>query len=324
MIKPYLSIIVVGRNDNYCDGFMYRVQRFYDNLTYLLEKYKIPTEIIFVEWNPPKENKRVFQVIKLSKRRKYVSFRFLEVNQKVHLKEGGTEKLPLLEAKAKNVAIRRAKGKFIVCTNPDVIFNEELVNRIARMDLKTDSFYRTARYELDKIIPTEIETSKLSEYCKKNYYSIFGMKYVWLKPRLSKNFLLNFPKILIRAIWHFILRNFRPNKYEYMNVHGGAPGDFTLMSKEDWMKIRGYPEINVQGSIDGYNVSAAYASGIKMVILEKKQRIYHQFHEYHGRKLFDFNKYRMEISNWIKNKKNPLYNKNYWGLKGIKLREKVF
>lgn len=321
--KPYVSFVVIGRNDNYCEGFLYRVQRFLDNLIWLCEKYRLNSEILFVEWNPPKNKKRMYEVLKI-KKRSYLKIRFIEVPPSIHYSMGGSDKMPIMEALGKNAAIRRANGKFIICTNPDILFNKEIIKFFSKKRLEEGVFYRTERYEMDKIIPYNLKEEKALRFCEKNYQGIFGIPYVKLRPQFNKKFLKKFPRVLIRMIWHWFLINFKSEDFFYMRIHGGAPGDFTLMSKKDWVKIKGYPEMYVQGSIDGYSVVIAYVSGIKMVVLPRKMRIYHQSHEYHGRKLVNFKKYLRDIRYMISNKMPIALNDDNWGLRDSKLKETKF
>merc|ERR1719215_1249832 len=50
-------------------------------------------------------------------------------------------KAPLNEYTTKNVGIRQAKGKFVMVTNPDVVFSPALVAFMAKKQLRQDAFY---------------------------------------------------------------------------------------------------------------------------------------------------------------------------------------
>jgi hypothetical protein len=54
---------------------------------------------------------------------------------------------PLFEYRAKNVALRRARGTFVVVTNADIAFSDELFDLIARRALRDDAFYRVDRHD---------------------------------------------------------------------------------------------------------------------------------------------------------------------------------
>ena len=55
----------------------------------------------------------------------------------VHRRYQYSEALPLYQMIAKNVGIRRARGQFVLATNIDIIFSDELVEY-----LSTDSWNR--------------------------------------------------------------------------------------------------------------------------------------------------------------------------------------
>ena len=51
--KPYLSIIVVSRNDDHGGHLLGRMQMFTGDLLEQLEDNRLESELIIVEWNPP-------------------------------------------------------------------------------------------------------------------------------------------------------------------------------------------------------------------------------------------------------------------------------
>src|SRR5581483_7026871 len=62
-------------------------------------------------------------------------------------------------------------------------------------------------------------------------------------------------------------------------LHTNACGDFTLLSRRDWFRIRAYPELPVWPMhIDSLFCYAAYHAGIREVILRDPMRIFHIEH----------------------------------------------
>jgi hypothetical protein len=62
-------------------------------------------------------------------------------------------------------------------------------------------------------------------------------------------------------------------------LHTNACGDFTLLSKKDWVRLMGYPEWDIfSWHIDSVIIYQAYHNGIKMVNLDSSYRIYHIEH----------------------------------------------
>jgi hypothetical protein len=73
-------------------------------------------------------------------------------------------------------------------------------------------------------------------------------------------------------------------KVEYPDIpytaHTNACGDFTLMHRDNWMDLRGYPEFTTYSmNIDSILCYAAYYAGMKEELLDDSMRIYHIEHE---------------------------------------------
>jgi hypothetical protein len=68
-------------------------------------------------------------------------------------------------------------------------------------------------------------------------------------------------------------------KFKIASIDKEASGDFTLMSKEDWLKIDGYMELPIYPlHIDSLALIKAYLSGIKQYIFDEKRCVYHIDH----------------------------------------------
>ncbi|NVM02902.1 MAG: hypothetical protein HWN67_11230, partial [Candidatus Helarchaeota archaeon] len=184
---------------------------------------------------------------------------------------------------AKNVGIYRAKGKFILVTNSDLLFNEELIKFLASKRLSEENFYRIDRYDVAKLVPSHLSVEEQLKFCEKNaFMQRVNNGYRWLK---------KFPQIkyLIYSI-HFRLKTFLSNvktrqyskektflpKPDILHMH--TAGDFFLMARQYWEIIRGYPELESSYYIDGYPCFMAEVSGLKQIILKEPLKIYHQEH----------------------------------------------
>jgi len=325
--KPYLSIVVTARNDDYGHRFLYRVQKFLDNLVYLCEKYKLSSEVLFIDWNPPKETKRLWDALDFPKTRKYLRIRFIEVPNKIHKTFKDSDKWPLFEYIGKNVGINRSNGEFVLTTNPDIIFNEELIEFISKKKLDTRNFYRISRYDVPIDIPENIRAPKVITFCKKNWEEKLGT--FFRNPNFKKIRLGNVKYVAIRQglnIGRLLLMLFGKNS-SHLWYHGGAPGDFILMTKKAWQKFDGFPELPMPSvGVDGYGVICAVASGLKMKSIKPPCRIYHQFHErpFSEKIKFDYNKYLKDVNTMLKEKRVININDDKWGLRGMKLPEKSF
>jgi hypothetical protein len=63
-------------------------------------------------------------------------------------------------------------------------------------------------------------------------------------------------------------------------LHTNACGDFTLMAREHWFELRGYPEFDMFSfNIDSLLCYAAHHAGAREEILQEPMRIYHIEHD---------------------------------------------
>lgn len=70
-----------------------------------------------------------------------------------------------------------------------------------------------------------------------------------------------------------------PPSWQYPQLHTNACGDFTLMSRQDWDAIKGYPEWEIFSfHLDSILLYIAHYAGIEEVILEDPVRVYHVEH----------------------------------------------
>jgi hypothetical protein len=151
---PKLSIVVVGRDDGYGDDtlspynastpdtFCFRMKRTIENNLGLFEKKGVDIEYVVVDWSPLGE--------KTLDKNEYVRVAF--ENKKVKhvivpptsVENRGWNPKNFYEYYAKNVGIRNSESEFVLITNPDIVFTQEIVSSISEA-LTTDdgkSYYR--------------------------------------------------------------------------------------------------------------------------------------------------------------------------------------
>jgi hypothetical protein len=74
-----------------------------------------------------------------------------------------------------------------------------------------------------------------------------------------------------------LLRPLSPPRVDFL--HTNACGDFTLMHRDHWFRLRGYPEWKAYSmNIDGFTCYAAHADGLQEEVLREPMRIYHIEH----------------------------------------------
>lgn len=325
--KIYLSIIISGRNDNYGGDFTHRLQNFITWNTALFEKYKLPTEIIFVNWNPIPENKSIKETINWPENRKFVTYRIIEVPNEIHkvFCSYKRKNLPFYEYLAKNTGIRRAKGDFILAMNPDILMNEHLIKNLAKKELKKDTYYRANRIDF---INNDINQQtkvwlKGFTYKAKNCLLLTKLKNEF-KCLWRKNS-IHFEIFFKRRNWNVYYHN---AEYTY---HCNVSGDFMLMHKEHWFALNGNPERTyIALHTDALMVVMAATSGLKEKIFQAP--IFHQEHDRRFNALEKNNKenrnaylyFQKEAQKMINEQKPIIFNDKNWGLANFDLTEDIF
>ena len=273
--SPYLSIVAVSRNDDHGGRLLERMQQFIDCLNEQVNHFQIPVELILVEWNPPSDRPSLEAVITWPSSSQYFTIRIVTVPSEIHKKFQNSDKLPLFQMIGKNVGIRRANGQFILATNVDILFSNELMKYLSERQLKSGCFYRTNRIDVDANIPVGVPLEEKLAYCRSHVIRIN-----------SRYFLSNIENL--RALMIDIVKNPVLLGYYFKNLiyklkiprlHYNACGDFTLLAKNDWEALRGYPELEMYSlHIDSLFLMAASGSTLCEQVLHGPQEIYHIEH----------------------------------------------
>ena len=342
MSKPDLSIVVVGRNDNYGGDFTSRFQNCINWNTKWLEHYKLRTEIVFVNWNPVEENNSLANELDWPKNRSFVEYRILTVPNELHVKFDDPlvrDKVPLYEFIAKNVGIRRSEGKYVLCINADVLLHPETVKYLASGNLDTSKYYRADRWDY-----TEVNELSL-EQLYSNGFALF-----------AKGFQYKMPSFLDKRRWYEIVKKvneirLRWNLFKYRHrkivsrlfisvvynnggylAHCMASGDFILMTKQNWLDLKGYPEYTpISTHTDSILTILAY-SKLKEHVFEVP--VFHQAHErrYGWGEIAANDKFAKayeffeNVANVVKNNEpiDDFLNKDDWGLEHEQIDEQRF
>ena len=164
-----------------------------------------------------------------------------------------------------NIGIRHANGDYIVVSSRDSIFNSELMEFLASGKLRPRTVYRIDRRDVKQLDRYPDSVSELLKYCAENAYKAHG---IWDAYLPGKKWARPAVELLMRVLF-----------FPYTVPHTNACGDFTLMHREDWNTIRGYPQVISAGMyLDGFAIYAAIFSGFKQVILKDPMRLYHIDH----------------------------------------------
>lgn len=312
-----ISFVASSRNDDHGGNLLRRMQHFVDCLDSQCNRFNLSAELVLVEWNPPSDKPKLMDELKWPCDGSKLKVRIIEVPEYVHAQFEHSATLPLYQMIAKNVGIRRARGKFIVATNIDVIFSDPLMRALSSSQIKERRIYRADRHDIDPNLPGHLSMDEKLEWCRNHVirvHSRSGSKVVatgdidYIHMPMSEKIKRYFLSVLLwwgifwRAlqnrrhskIWklfkstlgyHFFL-SIRCFKYIYLGnlprgrrLHTNACGDFTLMSKRDWENINGYWELDAYSfHIDSLGCHSAVASGCKEVCFDDSAVLYHIEH----------------------------------------------
>ena len=245
---PYLSTIMTSRNDDYGGNALRRMQISINDRLEQLEKHRIESELILVEWNPPADRPSLKDVIKWPKNLKYVTIRIIVVPPSIHHRYEHSDRTPMNVIVAINCGIRRARGQFILPGNIDLIYSDELIAYIATRGLEEDERYRIDRSDVDQNVVQYDTLQKQLDFCCSHIIQIYEQGAPSPREKLP-------------------------------HLHTNACGDFHLMSKRYWHQLRGYREADIPSAYaDGLLSFASYAAGVREVVLKEPLRLYHIDH----------------------------------------------
>jgi hypothetical protein len=280
-MNQYLSIVATTRNDNHGGDLLKRTTAFVTGIYDQAKKWDFPVELIIVEWNPPVGEKLLHEVLPKPYAQSNVTLKYIVVPKEVHQTYKNAGNIPLYQMIAKNVGIRRATGEYILCTNIDILFSDESFKFFADKKLENGIYYRANRCDIPKEVMNFETLSERLEYASSNIIKRLG-KSQGHETLILPSIVYKFPRVtkllnnLVLSLW----KNFKNGQFPHFTVDFDACGDFTLMSRVDWEKIDGYPELDMYSiHIDSMGLWAANAMGIKQFILPYNAPIYHIYHE---------------------------------------------
>lgn len=328
---PYLSLVMVGRNDNYGGDFKTRLQYCIAQAYKELNEAKLTAEIIFVNYNPTTENKPIEEFINWPQSTAYVTTRIITVPHTIHqqmVADGTRKNVPVLEYVAKNVGIRRANGTYILAMNPDIILTPQVVNQLKT--LQENCFYRVDRVDFERLHENQTPTMQVMAakamkcYLKGFQYKMNGYSFAKLQMlRWFNRFKLFFHlRIMYWFRYAFLLIGWKPNPHNAeFRYHCNVSGDFMLMHRSQWFRLHANPENTFMSlHTDALMVVMAASSGLQEKILDHP--IFHQDHarrydaaqeaNFEYRKVYlDFQSQAQEM---IAKNQPIIYNDNQWGL----------
>lgn len=277
-MTPQLSIVATSRNDEHGGHLLARMQLFIRGLAEQAERCGLGVELIVVEWNPPADRPPLAEALDWQAGA-YFQPQVITVPREVHQTFPNADELPLFQMIAKNVGIRRSTAPFVLATNIDILFSNELFTFL-QTSLKVAAMYRVDRHdvlaELGGLqLPSPDECRALPVLRE---HRIDGMRYpngpppAQAQPKASLGFKPALSELTRKtaAAWDRVV---------LPKLHTSGCGDFTLTSRETWSAMRGYPEWPIfSWHLDGVVLYQAYAGGVEMINLPPPLVAYHLEH----------------------------------------------
>jgi len=245
---PYLSFVIAARNDNYAGGMLRRLQVCIDTFLHQAEMFKLPSELILVDWNSP-PGAALHQALRWPTGDRWSQIRVITVPAAVHATQRFADRLPILIHRARNVGIRRARGRFVLPTSADILCSDELTQTIAASQLEIDALYRIARHDVPQAALDIDDHEARLRFCRDHVQAVHE--------RRGSYILAGAPALFTN----------------------GA-GDFTLLSRTLYWQLRGVPEEREYHSMhwDSIFCFMAYAACGKELVFTDPCRIYHVDH----------------------------------------------
>ena len=325
-----ISFVVTSRNDGETEEERRRMQIFASSLVEQCERFQLDAELILVEWNPPADKTSLAEAIQW-RRSTTCPIHIIHVPRELHNRFENADVIPLFQMIAKNVGIRRARGQFILATNVDLIFSNELMSFLSSGKLKKNCMYRIDRYDVRAEIPDHLALDERLIWCRSNVLRL----YRYMETVNAKNGSFPPPKPGLSK-WKRIKNWMRGYQYP---LHTNACGDFTMLSAEYWHRAAGHPEFPLRAmKLDGLFCYSAHYAGAKEIVLKEPMRIYHLEHparsdgallalakrETDSRTLqLPLNQYRAWIAQMRHTRQPIIFNDVNWGLAGEELAETV-
>lgn len=338
------------------------MQHFVDGFVAQCKRHRLRAELIMVEWNPPADRAPLAEELRWPADTGPCDIRIVTVPRELHARFRNAGKIPLYQMIAKNVGIRRARGLFVLATNVDILFSDASI-QCMRDRLEPQKLYRAYRVDIPPSVPDTSEFDDVLRFCREQGFRTHGVALTVVKkagawrradlvkltldPRLT--YLLHLIRKALGLRREGELHHARDDASGALHIRRllrpwaftNACGDFTLLSRDDWFRLRGYAEWDLfSWHLDSLFVLQAIGSGCRQVVIGRDAPV---FHIEHGKgytpegaaELFsrltalavpfvsdaDFLRLQDEIAGKQGRESEILYNDSSWGMAGEQLPE---
>jgi hypothetical protein len=276
--------VVVGRNDHYGGNFAQRLSREIQWFEARAHEVGLRAEWILVDYNPLPNELPLIEQLDWGQvlTRTNLRIRVITVSPEIHEAFHAPEirkPVTLYEFAAKNAGIRRASGTFILVLNADLLLTPELVDSLHPARLDNRYFYRAQRVDFHGANSFSVDRAHLEAVAHQSFkcylqgynYPVLPASCEYVRRQVQAWQAVNSLRVLKdKAQTQLALSTGQPKLMRGLDkaLHVNAAGDFTLMSREAWHHLQGYPEA-VWSAVhtDALILYRAAALGLKQKIL---------------------------------------------------------
>src|SRR5262245_15742571 len=147
------------------------MRHFVDGLVEQSRRHRLSIELILVEWNPPPARLPLAEALSWPALDDHCQIRIVTVPPELHARLQYAAALPLFQMIAKNVGIRRARGRYVLATNIDILFSDSLM-RFLRDDLRPGRLYRADRCDVPTDVPRGVPFDEVLAFCHRQMFRI--------------------------------------------------------------------------------------------------------------------------------------------------------
>jgi len=169
-------VVATTRNDNHGGNLTRRTQHFVNGFVAQCCRHHLFAELILVEWNPPSDRRPLIEELSWPAESGSCEIRIVTVPRAIHARFAHADKLPLFQMIAKNVGIRRSRGEFVLATNIDILFSDEII-RFMLDRLTPGNLYRADRRDIPENVPESASFDEILDFCRREHFRINANSY---------------------------------------------------------------------------------------------------------------------------------------------------
>jgi hypothetical protein len=298
--RPYISVIFANRNDNYGGDQGRRINLFIDYYAYFSRQWPGLFEFVICDWNPPLERPLLQDAYPWENLGRVTH---VVVPPEVHSQVAGTKGRKILDYIGRNVAVRRAKGEFVLILNQDIFVSESIMSYLALKRLSKRHFYRADRCDfhlpqnshsspqsfeklaLDQIFKVHRRHSSadlpISLEANVGHLHELGSRIESRDRNDEESGILFCDPEVSKHIKHF-RKQITPKHdcFRKLYLHTNAAGDFLLVPRSAFFAINGMPEAtDFYMHLDSYALVQLFCAGWKQAIFLQPHRVLHADHD---------------------------------------------